>query len=221
VSCHIKVGCIVYLTQNREVNINQKDTIMRSISKKSATQSAKLEKTLTRKIKAVSNEQKSARVMPGQISRPLVSMPYFTPIKGSMSDFTMLPSRFGSPRTTIKSAKTIYQAFDFYKNAWNKYVETCSDAARSFVSSPKDGERIITIVAAADDIRSMQQSYHDARKAAINLFVKIGKLRSKKNQLEWVRKSLGLEMIQILRLTSEKIVMDIYLSLRDLLTKKS
>jgi hypothetical protein len=178
-----------------------------------------LDRTLARKVKVTRTQQKPARVMPGQTSRPLASMPYFLPVTkgGRYTDLPMAPVRFCSYRTT--STRTVEQAFNFYKDQWNKYVETCSSAARNFISSPKDGERIITITAAADDIRSMYSSWANARQAAVNLFVKISKLPLKK-QFEWVRKSLGLEMVQILRLTSEKVVMDVYLGLKKVLFKK-
>jgi hypothetical protein len=153
--------------------------------------------------------------MPGRVSRPLVSMPYFIPNKVSVSvDYSV---RFCSSRTTIKSAKTVDMAFNLFKDAWNNYTRVCSCAAQNFISPTKNG---MTLLEAGNSIRDIQEAYDGARKAAVNLFVKISKLPPKK-QLEWVRKSLGLEMIQTLKLTSEKVVMQTYLSCKDLLHFKS
>ena len=157
------------------------------------------------------HKAKPIKSMSGRVSRPLVSMPYFVSDKPVQTNQISDSIRFSSKTKSVKTAEGVFNQF---KDAWNDYVKACSDAARDFVSLPNN----ITVVAAADAIKTMQLAYDNARKSAVNLFIEISKLPVKK-QLEWVKKSLGLEMIQVLKLTSEKVVMQTYINCKNFITK--
>lgn len=151
------------------------------------------------------SKQKPKRLIPGQISRPLVSMPCFV--------VTNAPTF-----RKVGQTHTLSQTFKSFKHAWNRYVIVCADAAKNFITLGNDSRRGITITTAAEHINSMRQAHGEARQAAIDLFIKISKLSPKK-RLEQIRKSLDLEMVQTLGITSEKTVLDVYIGLRKYVTK--